>query len=333
MQSNHTYLFIPLQPSLFPPGGRLVWSECESLPVPMGLAQTVVIHGSVYLGGGGTEEEGEYLVFKYSPEKDEWTILPRSPVKHFGVGELLGRLVLVGGRLSSTHAVTAAVHLFDSESQQWVETIPPMPTARFAPAVVSCPTALIACGGMTKGEVVLATVEVYRTDSSQWHTVDSLPSSRAWMSVVTVGNNCYLCGGYETWKLSNTRRSVLCASIASLLENASPQHAKNPQTDSPWKTLPDVPYYFSTATTMGGCLLAVGGSTAADFRKGNTKATIHAYIPGSSSWVYIGDLMCPRDRCIAALLPSGELLIIGGGERVEEEWVRRATVLRGSVQI
>ena len=297
----------------------------------MGLAQTVVLHGNVYLGGGGTEEEGEYLVFKYNPDMEEWTILPRSPVKHFGVGQLLGKLALVGGRLtSSTHAVTADVHLFNEESGQWVKTIPPMPTARFAPAVVSCPTALIACGGMKRGEVVLATVEVYRTDSSQWYTVDSLPSSRVWMSVVTVGNKCYLSGGYETWRLSNTRRSILCASIASLVENASSQRG---QTDSPWKTLPDVPYYFSTATAMGGCLLTVGGSTTVDFRKGDTKASIHAYIPGTSSWIPIGNLMYPRDRCIAALLPSGELLIVGGGERVQEEWVRRATVFKGSIQI
>lgn len=322
------------QPSLFPPEGKLIWSECESLPVPMGLAQTVMMRGNVYLGGGGTEEAGEYLVFEYAPDMDEWNILPRSPVKHFGVGQLMGRLALVGGRLaSSTHAVTADVHFFDEDTRQWVKSIPPMPTARFAPAVVSCPTALIACGGMKRGEVVLATVEVYRTDSSQWYTVDPLPSSRVWMSVVTVGDHCFLSGGYETWRLSNTRRSILCASIASLVENASSQPARNEKTGSPWKTLPDTPNYFSTATTMGGCLLAVGGSTTVDFRKGATKASIHAYIPGTSSWVRIGNLMCPRDRCITALLPSGELLIVGGGERVEEEWVRRATVFRGSIQI
>lgn len=100
----------------------------------MGLAQTVMMRGNVYLGGGGTEEAGEYLVFEYAPDMDEWNILPRSPVKHFGVGQLMGRLALVGGRLaSSTHAVTADVHFFDEDTRQWVKSIPPMPTARFAP--------------------------------------------------------------------------------------------------------------------------------------------------------------------------------------------------------
>ena len=111
-------------------------------------AQAIVIDGIVYVGGGGCDNDAnDCIVCSYHPVDDKWSTLPPSPVIWFGVGQVSGQLVLVGGWKGSTGSVTQDVHVFTSESQQWETSIPAMPTARCGLTVVSHSTVLVACGG------------------------------------------------------------------------------------------------------------------------------------------------------------------------------------------
>ena len=80
---------------------------------------------SVYVGGGGTE----YKIFQYSSGSGVWNTLPKCPVKWFGLTQFMGRLTTVGGQ-DRAGSATALVYELVSESQQWQESPPPMPTAR-----------------------------------------------------------------------------------------------------------------------------------------------------------------------------------------------------------
>ena len=51
---------------------------------------------------------GNYLIQEYSPTDDRWSTLPPAPVCAFGMGELNGQLVIVGGE--TRRAVTGKVH-------------------------------------------------------------------------------------------------------------------------------------------------------------------------------------------------------------------------------
>ena len=138
--------------------------------------QAVVI-GEVYVGGGLThdddeeeeegkdeddgddEEEGDNShlakqVFQYDSSQDVWSHLPPHRVFFFAMVQFMGHLITVGGGIEQEmHEVTGNFYCFNEQSQKWEEFLKPMPTARCWPAVAT------AC----------ATVEVYSSETSQWH--------------------------------------------------------------------------------------------------------------------------------------------------------------------
>ena len=59
----------------------------------------------------------------------------------------------------------------------------------------------------------------------------------------------------------------------------------------------------STALALNGALLAVGGVSKA----------IYLYQPSNWSWVKAGELPTRRDACTCTVLPSGEVIVAGGG--------------------
>ena len=137
--------------------------------------QTVVIRDRVYCGGGvADDDDDKYRVFCYSPSEDTWNTLPDHYVKWFGLGQVRGKLVTVGGRKKSDGKVTSEVYGFDDVTQSWKQSIPPMPTARQSPAVLSHHSTLTVAGGST-GLTRTSVVEVFREDTSQWHTTEPFP--------------------------------------------------------------------------------------------------------------------------------------------------------------
>ena len=298
-------------------------------------AQAVAINGQIYIGGGTTDGDiTRSLVFRYNPVVDKWITLPPAPMHYFSVGHLQGKLVLVGGVVPSTERYTADVHTYDDEYQLWVKSIPPMSTPRVAAAVIGHSSALIVCGGIAEDHVVLASVEVYDSVTSRWSEATPLPSPRYKLSSALIGNTCFLVGGCKTQGAHcNAKHSVLSASIDSILERES-STSEPSQTAPVWTALANVPHYHTTTATLGGCLLAVGGKNKDDFANGKPKASVHAYSPVNSHWLHIGDLPSPRCWCITAPLPTGEVLVIGGGEKNRDNWTHNcASVFKGSIQL
>ncbi len=308
------------QPNLLTPGAKLVWRECVELPLAMYGAQAVVINGIVYVGGGGCDSDAERCtVCRYHPGEDKWARLPPSPVKWFGIGQVSGQLVLVGGKVPSTETITGDVHVFITESQQWERSIPAMPTARLALSVVSHLTVLIACGGSDESDRILPTVELYNSEASKWYQCPPLPSPCRRMSTVSVGDTLFLAGGYEGHTASSAKKSVFFASLSSLIDRAT-HHSS----DRLWTTLKNTPNYLSTSASIGGCLLVLGGKD--NYSEGCE--TIHTYLP-TSTWHPMGQLPLPLWRLTAVLLPTNELLIIGG---INQNW-SVTTVYKGSIEV
>ena len=296
--------------SVFSPGVKLISTECAKVPGAIsGLDQGVVIGRDVYVG-----VTHEKKVFKYCITEDSWSTLPLAPVKYNRIGRLYKKVLTIGGQLPSSQ-VTADIHEFDVASQQWVRStsIPPMPTARSSAAVVSLssPPALIVCGGNDRQSQPMTIVEVYLGRTSQWHTITQLPFPRAAMKHTVIGNKLYLIGGVEGSTLGTYKKTVMSTSIPQLVDAClQPSRIQ-------WKSLsiPNVPNYLSTAASLGGCLLVVGGTKDRSMppTPKSVISSVHAYCPFTSSWVLIGELPQPLYSSITATLPTGELLVVGGG--------------------
>ena len=103
--------------------------------------------------------------------------LPPAPTCEFGLGELNGQLVIVGGKMEER--VTGKVYVFDEGAKQWRETVPPMPTPRKSPLVFSQPSCMAVIGGATSLDEKNheRIVEVFVPETSQWHKATPPPSN------------------------------------------------------------------------------------------------------------------------------------------------------------
>ena len=242
----------------------------------------------------------------------------------FGLGQVNGKLVAVGGK-KDTGNVTNDVYTYDERPQKWKQTIPPMPTARWSPGVLSLQSALVVAGGCTS--TFSDAVEIFKPDISRWYRTDPLPTACNDISLVAIDNTCYALGGYDGSNLSQ----ALYASVDDFLGNAVPAnqitHSGSSDTQSAWKILSNTPTYWPAAAVLAGNLLAIGGWETSDSRTG--KKEVYMYSPSTNSWIYISDLPAPRSLTTAAVLSSIEILIIGGrdvGHRVNTRTVYKGTL-------
>ena len=284
-----------------------------------------MVGGRLYVGGGYTDSRDDrFLVFQYTPERNEWAALPPHTVRWFGMGQFQGDLITVGGE-DKEYSFTGKVYRFNKQSHKWEEFLKPMPTARVFLSLITTQSAIVACGGFTSRTIFCSTVEVYTTSTSQWSTTHPLPMACGAMTSVTIADTCYLLGGNDGQ--NKPIKTVLYASISSLVQKArSQQAASSSHPDSVWKTLPDTPLLVSAAASLGGCLLAVGGRND----QGETLSAVHIFIPLTNSWVRVnsGDLPEPCYFCTAAQLPDNKLIVIKG--RDSEPKITN-TVFMGSI--
>ena len=323
------------------------------MPVGMSRPQVVVMGEKVYIGGGTTESSQNYTwVFQYNPSRDEWRCLPPHQVMYFAMAQFKGNLITVGGAAVSFTGmlrgitigllkrdlvkgfVTGKVYRFKEESQKWEEFLKPMPTARGEISVATTQSAIIASGGCfsTSGgfkdgkEVPCATVEVYNSETSQWHTADPLPVSCGGTTSVTIADTWYLLGGYGTDK--KRIHTVQYTPLTALIQKAtSPTHQSANQI-SVWKTLPDTPLVESATASLSGNLLAVGGWDD----KTPSSSAVYVFLPLTNSWARVntGDLPKLRCACTAVQLSSNQLLVVGGEDGNNKH---TKTVFLGSITL
>ena len=193
----------------------ITYKQCAELPVRINYANTVVIDDKVYCGGGMTDHSDEdYVIYCYDSSRDNWTALPPLPVKWFGLGQISGKLVAIGGVKKSDHQATNELCTYSQQSQKWKQKIPPMPTVRWSPGVFNLQSALIVAGGYEIPTHAYTTaVEVFKPDTSQWYRTDPLPTPYQDVSVVAIGNTCYALGG-PTMAHSLIKHSMLQLKIS-----------------------------------------------------------------------------------------------------------------------
>ena len=126
-------------------------------------------------------------------------------------------------------------------------------------------------------------------------------------------------GGY--YQIGKPSKSVFTCSLAALLQSCQPQFlvtqlktlslANRPKV---WHQLADTPVTLSTCASLHGQVLAVGGEDSDD----KHTTVIHMYNTTTNSWEVISHMTTPRCRCLVAVLPHNQLMVVGG--RTPDSW-------------
>ena len=296
----------------------------------MSCVQGVVMAEKVYMTVGITENDEDYhRVFQYDPSGDEWSRLPLLKAIFFAMAQFEGSLITVGGWIPY-NSVTGKVYCLEEESKKWEEFLKPMPTARYCASVATTQSAIVASGGSTGFSdgvtVACATVEVYSSETSQWHTADPLPVPCGGMTSVTITDTwCQLGGAGNDYNLTPT---VVYTPLTSLIQKATSPTHQSASPMSVWKTLTDTPLRTSAAASLSGSLLAVGGYNLIT----PSSSAVYVFFPLTNSWVRAtaGDLPEPCYACTVVQLSSNQVLVVGG---FNDQDKLTKTVFLGSITI
>ena len=214
--------------------------------------------------------------------------LPSCPYVNSGLAIIDSELTTVGGedRAGPTNK------LFTLRQGKWVEVYPPMNTARSHPAVVSTSDGdyLIVIGGYGSDG---ARTELFQVKSRRWYKLTYLPQTIPLLSATIRGDLLHVIG---------IGRNGYSCSLQSLPSNDRP--ITSPLTLS-WEPLPPLPVEYSTAATLCGQLVLIGGSQG-----GSLVNSIHQLVEGQ--WVEIGSMTSGRLQCLAVSPSPDRIMIVGG---------------------
>ena len=250
------------------------------------------------------------LVYRYQLSTEKWEELPPSPYRHSGLVIIDGELTAVGGG-DGPHFTNK---LFTLRQGRWVEHYPPMNTARSDTAVVSTSNGnyIVVIGGSVDGRLFdwTATVELFHVRSRRWYKPTNLPLALTYPSATICDNELHVIGK-DVIGRDGTGYS---SSLQALLSSDQPITSQLISNILTWTPLPQLPVKWSTAATLCGQLVTVGGMR--DLLPVNS---IHLLIDGQ--WVKIGSISSGRSRCLVVTPSPDKMMIVGGygaGDCVEE---------------
>ena len=230
-----------------------------------------------------------------------WEELLSCPYKNSGLVITDGQLTAVGGWDGSRRTNK----LLTLQQRQWVEEYPPMNTARSSPAVVSTSDGeyFIVIGGYVSGDQT-ATVELFQVKSRRWYKLTDLPQPLPHPSATICGDQLSMIG--------DDANGYSCSLQALPSSN---QPITSPFTLS-WKPLPPLPVTLSTAATLCGQLVVIGGR-----RQYGSPAvsSIHQLVNGQ--WVEIGSMATGRYWCLVISSSPNKIIIVSGWSDIVEECI------------
>ena len=273
------------------------WRTANDTPVGMWRG-AAVSHGNVVY----FNSDSSTAVYCYESQPQLWLQLCVCPSRDSALVMADNKLTTIGGRDQQWRPTNSLASLTgEGKDSKWVKLFPRMPTARYRLAAVCRGRNVIAAGGIGDGGRMLTTVEILDTELRQWSSAASLPHPMTLASITVCEDLLYLLGGDDQ---NGRTLSVLTSSITDLLH----QQQETANQTAVWRQAYDALYYCSTAVSVGGQLLAIGGQ---DEQREDTSAIV-AYDPTSDSWQDMGHMATPRWHPLVAVLPSNQLIAAGG---------------------
>lgn len=235
---------------------------------------------------------GVWNMYSYDYQQKQWSELEQCCVRLFALAVISDLLTTVGGEYSNK--------LFSYIEGKWVERFSRMSTERMSPAAVCTGHYLVVAGGHS-GSRTLATVEVMDTNTNQWLTAATLPRGVHRASMSACGDYLYIFGDHMT--------HVQSCSIEALLQSCRAPGKASLQGANVWKRIEDLPVSNSTAATLCGQLISVGGG-----KNDSTHKDIYYYDPPTATWKFVGKIpsaiYCGSP--LITTLPGDKIIIVDG---------------------
>ena len=237
-----------------------------------------VIGSKAYFNSGGATR-----VYCYDYASKQWMELPAfTLVTRFAFVIINGLLTTVGGTNSNK--------LFTLSEGKWVQKFPPMTTKRENPAAVCTGHSLVVAGGGNGHNQDLPTVEVMDTNTLQWFTAASLPRGVYRASMTACGDDLYLLGDQTTHVYSCSLQALLqscqATGLISVWNRITGKASASQRTSTCiWNRIADLPLSCSTAVTLCGQLVSVGG-----MKDKRAVDSVYCYDPATSVWKTIGQI-------------------------------------------
>ena len=232
-------------------------------------------------------------VYRYQLSTEKWEELPLSPYRYSELVIINGELTAVGGYDGSRYTNK----LFTLRQGQWVEHYPPMNTARYSPAVVSTSDGkyIVVIGGSVGVSRWIATVELFHVRSRRWYELTNLPQALPRPSATICDNEVHV--------IERDGTGYSC-SLQALLSSDQPITSQSISNILTWTPLSQLPVEWSTAATLCGQLVTVGG------HGGSHVNSIHQLLDGQ--WVKIGSMSSGRSSCLVVTPSPDKMMIVGG---------------------
>ena len=262
------------------------------MPLVTFYCHVVIINGVVYVGGGWDVIND---VLEYHPGSGEWSKLPTPPVRSFAMASLNGQLVLVGGDGDGEGKILI---VWEGARGGWAQPYPAMPTGRSRSAAVGYQHYLIVACGYKNGRV--DTVEVLDGSSHRWYSAQPVPMGGHMMSSVVIGDGDHWYLSSNQW--NDIKSHIFTAHLPTLVSSAVSSARTN--SASIWQELPTPPVHDPTLLALQNHLLLVGG--------GGLEHDLHHYDPLAKKYSQCGQLPVGMRGPSCAVLPSGELMVVGG---------------------
>ena len=265
---------------------------CRKKTTPCGMARgSATSDGQyAYLSPGGSTS-----IYQYECRTEKWEELPSCPYRNSGLVIIDRKLTAVGGEKRSGYTNKVST----LRNKKWVETYPPMKTGCSTPAVLvtSDGDYLIVIGGYN-GHFMSA-AQLLHINSRKWYKLTDLPQPLSNPSAT-------LCGDL----IGDGANGYTCSFRALLSSEIPPQSMLHLVS---WISLPPLPVTDSTAATLCGQLVLIGG-----VGKRSPVNSIHQLADGQ--WVMIGSMAHCRSYTLVASPSPYKMIIVGGwGEHCEQQ--------------
>ena len=159
------------------------------------------------------------------------------------------------------------------------------------------------CGGEGPDDKDTAVVEIMVEEV--WSSLQPLPIQCSRIKSIIHHRNLYLMGG-SPYK---QRDYVFYCKLDSLLDKEFYLEKDISQSSGLWKYFSSV-HTISCSSSFMGHLVSTGGMSVSPIADRSCK--IRAFSPLSHSWVHVGDVPRPLVRAGTIVLPTGELVVVGG---------------------
>ena len=264
-----------------------------------------MVRGSATSDGECAYFMNSHSVYRYKWSTEKWDKLPRCPYRNSGLVIIDGALTTVGGYKEGFFFDTYTNKLFTLRQNRWVKELPPMKTARSSTAVVSTSDGkyVLVIGGWSGGGG-WTSVELFQVGNRRWCEVSDLPQPLFWPSATICDDVLHVIDFSDGFSCF----------LQNLISVDQPTTSQSRSHTILWSPLPPLPVTYSTAATLCGQLVIIGGE-----RGGSPVNSIHQLVDGQ--WVEIGSMSSGRKECLVVSPSPDKMMIVGGLTNCVEECV------------